>query len=265
MTPVRLTCALLAPLAAALLIGGCGEKQDDKMSARSETPPAESARATREVHFESLRGRLLSKRVRWMQSAPPEKRKLYEDGIEAVRATGVEQTALGIGDRAPDFALPSAGGGTIQLSELLKSGPVVLKWYRGGWCPYCNLELQAYQEWLPAFENEGATIVAISPERPKYAVSTAEQSDLGYLVVSDVGNAVARNYGLVFKLPAGVHEAYLAAFDMTERNGDASGELPLAATFIVDEGGTIRYAFADADYRVRAEPSEVVAALRSLP
>jgi peroxiredoxin len=100
------------------------------------------------------------------------------------------------GDAATDFELPDARGKTVRLSDRLADGPVVISFYRGGWCPYCNLELHALQEHLPQFEQLGASLVAISPQVPDESLNTAEKNELTFSVLSDVGNAVARQYGL---------------------------------------------------------------------
>lgn len=212
----------------------------------------------------SLQARLDERQAEFNRTAPPEKIRVYEQGIETVRATGIEERALGVGDRAPEFVLPDATLDKVRLSDLLESGPVVLVWYRGGWCPYCNLELRAYQEALPNIRSHGATLVAISPELPDHSLSTKEKGRLEFTVLSDVGNRVARQYGLVFKLPDEVATHYKDHFDLTAYNGDASNELPLAATYVVDTEGVIRFAFADADYRRRAEPADVLRTLRKL-
>jgi thiol-disulfide isomerase/thioredoxin len=109
----------------------------------------------------------------------------YEKGIEELRAAGLERNALKAGDRAPDFTLPDATGKPVKLSERLKDGPVVLKFYRGGWCPYCNLELRAYQKALPELEAVGAQLIAVSPESPDNSLSTKEKNQLAFSVVTD--------------------------------------------------------------------------------
>ena len=146
----------------------------------------------------------------------------------------------------------------------MKKGPVVLTWYRGGWCPYCNLPLHALQEELPSFKALGASLIAISPELPDNSISTAEKNNLGFEVLSDVRNAVAKKYGIVFKLIEPVAESYNQGFGLNEHNGDQSNELPLAACYIIDTNGEVTYSFLDADYRNRAEPSEITKALEAM-
>ena len=198
------------------------------------------------------------------KNAPPERIRSYEQGIEEVRKSGVTDKALKVGDRAPDFELPDASGKKVKLSELLARGPVVVTWYRGGWCPYCNIALRGFQKRLPEIRAAGASLVAISPETPDNSLSTAEKNHLDFEVLSDRGNKVAHAYGVAYKIPQVIAEQFKGRLDLAKYNGDDSGTLPLGATYVIDREGIIRYAFVDADYRKRAEPSDVLAALRGL-
>ena len=125
------------------------------------------------------------------KSAPPERIKRYEQGIEEVRKSGATEKALKVGDRAPDFELPDATGKKVKLSDLKARGPVVVTWYRGGWCPYCNIALRGFHKSLPEIRAAGASLVAISPETPDNSMSTTEKNHLDYEVLSDKGNKVA--------------------------------------------------------------------------
>ena len=196
--------------------------------------------------------------------APAERLKAYEEGIEQVKKSGVLGKALKVGDKAPDFELPDASGRRIKLSALLERGPVVVTWYRGGWCPYCNIALRGFQKVLPEIKAEGASLVAISPQTPDNSAATVEKDALGFEVLSDKGNKAAHAFGVAYKLPAVVIEQFKGRVDLSKYNGDSSNELPLGATYVIDQQGVIRYAFVDGDYRKRAEPSAVVAALRGL-
>ena len=211
-----------------------------------------------------VRKELEAFREKSSKSAPPERIRIYEQGIEEVRKSGVADKALKVGDRAPDFELPGANGKKVKLSELISHGPVVVTWYRGGWCPYCNIALRGFQKRLPEIRAAGATLVAISPETPDNTLSTAEKNHLDFEVLSDHGNKVAHAYGVAYKIPRVIVEQFKGRLDLARHNGDESGTLPLGATYVIDREGTIRYAFVDADYRKRAEPSHVLAALRGL-
>jgi peroxiredoxin len=188
----------------------------------------------------------------------------FEEGIDEVRQSGILQSALNVGDHAADFELPDANGNLVKLSELLANGPVVLSFYRGGWCPYCNRQLQAVQQALPQIREQGGQMVAVAPELPDNVKATQEKNSAKYTMLSDKGNAVAREYGIVFRISDKVIPFYDQFFDIEQYNGDRSYELPLAATFVIDPDGVIRYAFLDADYKQRAEPAAIVAALAAL-
>ncbi|MEL6246409.1 MAG: peroxiredoxin-like family protein [Cyanobacteria bacterium J06648_16] len=182
---------------------------------------------------------------------------------DVLEATGVANNALSVGAQAPDFALPNATGTTVKLSELLQQGPVVINFYRGEWCPYCNLELRAFQQLLPEFKQAGAQLVAISPELPDHSLSVTEKNELEFAVLSDVGNKVSKDYGLVFTLDPTLRPIYEKfGIDVPASNGDDSYELPMPATYVIDQSGNIRFAFADADYTKRAEPQAVLAVVK---
>jgi len=170
--------------------------------------------------------------------------------------------ALTVGAQAPDFTLPNAQGKSIELQKLLANGPVVISFYRGVWCPFCNLELKALQKALPEIKALGATLVAISPQTPDNSLSTVEKNELEFEVLSDVGNLVARKFGLVFQLTEEVL-AYQKKFDVdvANYNGDQSYELPIPATYVVKDG-KIAYAFIDPDFTKRLEPAEILTALK---
>ncbi|WP_458627557.1 peroxiredoxin-like family protein [Winogradskyella sp. PC D3.3] len=193
-----------------------------------------------------------------------ETKKIYADGITSVANSGVLHSALNVGDKAPNFTLKNALNEAVTLFDQLKNGPVVLTWYRGGWCPYCNITLHALQEKLPDFKNEGATLLALTPELPDNSLSTSEKNNLEFTVLSDLGNTIGKEYGVVYTLTDDVAKSYNAGFGLNEQNGDTSNELPLAATYVIDTNGIIAYAFLDADYTARAEPLEILSALRKL-
>lgn len=193
-----------------------------------------------------------------------EKKKIYADGISSVQNSGVLDSALKVGDKAHNFTLKNALNESVSLYNELKNGPVVLTWYRGGWCPYCNITLHALQEKLPEFKQEGATLLALTPELPDNSLSTSEKNNLEFTVLSDVENIIGKEYGVVYTLTDGVASIYNAGFGLNKINGDTSNELPLAATYVIDTNGIITYAFLDADYTQRAEPSEILSALKQL-
>jgi peroxiredoxin len=144
----------------------------------------------------SLKEELAEFRSGWFRRVPLERQAIVERHITTLR-DGLAKTSLKAGDRAPPIALPNARGENVDVGTLLKRGPVVLTFYRGGWCPYCNLELRAYQRLLPEITATGASLVAISPEKPDDTLSTAEKNALTFEVLSDVGQKVGRAFRLV--------------------------------------------------------------------
>lgn len=212
----------------------------------------------------SLTAQLAERKAAFEASAEPTVRELYEGAIAELRASGVVEGAKQVGEEAPNFILPDAFGGTTSLLGMLDDGPVVLLWYRGGWCPYCNLTLHAYGERLPEMRALGATLVAISPELPDRTLTTAERNGLGFEVLSDENNGVARDYGVLFDVPEAVWSRYQGAFQVDGYYSHGRAELPLGATYVIDRDATIVYAFLDADYRNRADPEAVLEVLRGL-
>ena len=212
----------------------------------------------------SLQAQLDEKREAFVAQAAPDLVEDFEQGVRDVAGSGVLTTALAIGDTVPAFALPNAHGESVQLDSLLTAGPVVITWYRGGWCPYCNLQLQALQTALPQIQATGGQLVAISPELPDSSLSTEERNALAYPVLSDLGNRVAHEFGITYTLPVQVQKRFAGRLDIPAYNGDSSQTLPLAVTYVVAKDRTIAYAFVDADYRKRAEPAAIIGALRRL-
>lgn len=172
---------------------------------------------------------------------------------------------LSIGSRAPDFSLPDYTGRTITLSEETAKGPVVLIFYRGLWCPFCNLELQAYQRIMNDITSVNAQLIAVSPQTPEHSMIIQQKNKLSFHVLSDLHNQTAEKYNLKYKLPEYAHELYRSLdISLDTFNGDSAWELPVPATYIIDKEGIIRAGNADADYKKRMEPKDVLHVLRSL-
>jgi peroxiredoxin len=209
----------------------------------------------------NLQATLDNARNVWEAKAPDEIKKIYADGINDVSRQNILVNAKKNEDIAPNFSLINAIGKKVQLSDYLKKGPVVLTWYRGGWCPYCNMTLQYLQQQLPDIQLRGASLLALTPELPDKSISTIEKHQLQFEVLSDVGNKVAHQYGIVFKLTDAVAASYQKGFDLHGFNGDKSNELPLAATYVINQDGVIVYTFLDAEYRNRAEIADILRAL----
>ena len=222
---------------------------------------AQSKSGEESMNPADLESKLNERKSSFSAKAPKNVKTIYAAGIQAIVDGGITEQAKQQGDKAPDFSLTNAKGETVHLKEVLKKGPVVLTWYRGGWCPYCNLTLNALQKELPNFKAAGATLIALTPEVPDQSLSTAEKNELDFEVLSDIDSHVAREYGIVFTLTDDVAKIYEEKFGLSAYNGNDSNELPLAATYIIGQDGTITYAFLDADYRNRAEPSALTAEL----
>lgn len=179
--------------------------------------------------------------------------------------TGISKQSLKEGDMIPEFKLPNAKGENVDASDLTSGGPAVISFYRGGWCPYCNLELKALQNSLPEIKDLGAKLVAITPETPDNSMTTSEKNNLEFEVLSDKGNEVARKFGLVFNLAEELKPIYDAfGIDIKGHNGDESFTLPMPATYVVDKNGKIIKSFVSEDHTQRMEPSEVISALKGL-
>lgn len=174
---------------------------------------------------------------------------------DSLSGSGIAGRALQPGEPLPDFELPDATGRRVALRDLLAQGPVLLSFYRGEWCPYCNLALRALQAYLPHYRSHGVQLMALSPEQPDHSLTMAQKHALGFPVLSDAGLAVARRFGIVFTLDERLRPLYQGwGVDLPARNGSDSFELPLPAAFLAGRDGIVREAFVDADYRRRLEP-----------
>ena len=174
--------------------------------------------------------------------------------------------ALQPGDIAPDFILPNVDGRSVRLYSELERGPVVLAFYRGGWCPFCNIHLRGFQKSLAEFKAAGAQVVAISPQLPDQSLTTQEKDELAFPVLSDVGLNTARAFGVAFELPKALLDLY-ADFDQPLENSngvEGAKELPMPATFVIRADRTIAYAHVEADFMRRSEPLEVLNLVREL-
>lgn len=196
---------------------------------------------------------------------PLDETEVMDRAAKELAATGHAERATNVGDIAPGFSLPNAIGETVALNDLLRNGPVVLSFYRGSWCPYCNLELRSLQANVGEFEARGARLVAISPQVPDESLSLTEKHDLTFDVLSDVGTAVARDYGLSFDIPAELAAIYeRRGHDLIRTNGGYDRTLVIPASYVVGRNGIVAWAFVNSDHTKRAEPSDMIAALDAL-
>ncbi|MEO0474855.1 MAG: peroxiredoxin-like family protein, partial [Planctomycetota bacterium] len=237
--PVLIAIVLLS----LVMLTACGHQDGQATSTDSADTP-------------SLQAVLDARKAEWAEGATDEAKTLYDDGIAKVAATGVIDTMKNVGDQAPAFTLPDAKGKDVSLTSLLEQGPVVIVFYRGAWCPYCNLTLAAWQDELETIQGLGAQLVAISPQLPDYSLTSQQKNDLAFPVLSDVGNKVADGFGITTQVTPEIINFWEGKFDLVAHNGDASAKLPLPATYVIDTDGTIQFAHAHEDYRVRAEPTD---------
>ncbi len=195
-----------------------------------------------------------------------ERAAVYAKAQTTIEASGIADRALRVGDVAPEFELPDAYGSMVNSAELLQRGPMIVSFYRGSWCPFCNLELRALQRELDSVESAGATLVAISPNVPDESLALVEEHELTFPVLSDGENAVARLFNLVYEMDPDLVAFYkeVSQRAINEMNGSERWELPVPATYVIDRDGTIRYDFVDLNHRVRAEPADVVAVAAAL-
>ncbi len=213
----------------------------------------------------TLKEELDARRAEFMRTAPAARIEAYQRSVDELAARDLVAKAVKTGERAPDFELRNARGEVVRLSRLVAGGPVVLTFYRGGWCPYCNLQLRAYQRALPLFRALGAVLVAVSPEAPDQTLSTAQKNALEFEVLSDVNGEAGRAFRLFFDLSAELRSFYVGGgIDLSEKHADGEWRLPVPATYVIAADGRVALAFVDPEYRNRLEPSQIVRALETL-
>ncbi len=175
------------------------------------------------------------------------------------------KNALKTGDRIPEFALRDALGKSVSSRDLTDGTNLVLVFYRGAWCPFCNKYLRQLQQNVTRINGLGGRLVAISAEEPETQILTARKNDLNYTVLSDPGLKVASMFGLVYRVPERTAERYRSnGLDLAAVNGTLLAELPIAATYVIRRDGTIAYAFLDGDYTKRAAPEILLAELEKI-
>jgi peroxiredoxin len=178
-------------------------------------------------------------------------------------ASGAARLAKNVGDKAPSFTLKDPDGNVVSSDELLKKGPLVVSFYRGVWCPYCNMELQALEAAKPEFDKLGASLVAISPQTPPNSRKSVRQNKLSFPILSDEKGKVGAAFGLRFNLPGYLVELYKSLKnDLPSFNDDPSWTLPMPARYLIGQDGTILYADINPDYTQRPDPEDMLPALR---
>jgi peroxiredoxin len=197
---------------------------------------------------------------------PSEVVDVFDRSIQDLLDQGVPAGAVKVGDTLESFTLTDATNALVTLDQLVESGPAVIVFYRGGWCPYCNLALRTYQHGLvPELAGFSARLVAISPQSPDQSLSTAEKAELDFTVLSDPGNRVARSVGIVFQQAEEVLEAQRKlGLDLAQVNAEGSTQLPRPTVLIVDKDRTVRFVDVQPDYTARTEVADILAGLTEL-
>jgi len=172
---------------------------------------------------------------------------------------------LRAGDIAPDFTLFNAFGIRVKLSDQLKKGPVILAFYRGAWCPFCNIELNVLQRSLTHFKKYNASLIAVTPQMPDKSKEQIEKAEYTFEVLSDLDDSVMKSYNLYFEVPRELHELYKNrfGFDITDYNGKDRLGLPVPGTYVIGQDGIILSAYAKTDYKMRMEPEDILEALKT--
>lgn len=211
----------------------------------------------------SLQDRLDAFKADFIAARPPEVRAIMERATAELIASGAAGCALKAGDRAPAFTLEAQDGTLVSSADLLAKGPLVMSFYRGVWCPYCNMELQALEAARGEFEAAGAKLVAISPQNRVNSRKSVRENGLNFPILSDAGNAVAAAFGLRFALPDYLVDLYRLLGNLLPNfNGDDSWTLPMPGRFVIGSDGVIAYAEVNPDYTRRPEPADMLPAIR---
>ena len=189
-----------------------------------------------------------------------------DETIAQAKAFQEGANALNLDQNAPRFELPNQHGEQVLLDELLAKGPVVITFYRGSWCPYCNLQLKALQSRLPEIHALGAQLVAISPQAPDGSMSENDIRNMDFVVLSDQNADVAASYGVAWQVPAFLleHMREDRGLDLESLNNGNGSILPIPATFVLDSQGKVTWRYVDVDYRTRSEPQDIINALKAL-
>ena len=197
---------------------------------------------------------------------PAEVIEVFDQSIQGFLDQGIPAEVVAVGDTLPSFTLSNASGEPVTLDQLVEPGPVVIVFYRGGWCPYCNLALRTYQrELLPQLAAFDARLVAISPQSPDQSLTTVEKAQLDFTVLSDPDSRVAQQIGIVFQQPTEVLAAQRQlGLDLAQVNAEGSTRLPRPTVLIVDQHRTVRFVDVQPDYTARTEVADILTALNDV-
>ncbi len=184
-----------------------------------------------------------------------------ERAVEELFASGIEERILPVGAQVPEFTLKDSNGKTVRSADLLETGPLILKFFRGRWCSYCVTELETWRDLYGRLRERGVLLVAVGPQVERQSDFMANQHGLPFPLLTDPGNKVAEQFGLVWNVPDYMQSYYRSILvNIPFVNGDQSWRLPLPATYVIGRDGRVLFAEAHADFRVRPEPEEALAA-----
>lgn len=213
-----------------------------------------------------LKTQLEAQKAKTEKQLPENVLKTFAEGQAVLAASEIEKQAYNIGDSIPEVTLENHLGKQIALHDLLKEKNTVLTFYRGGWCPYCNIHLRALQQALPEIQKQGAQLIAVSPDPADRSLSTKEKQSLEFTVLTDHDNQFAQTLDIAFQIPEAVKKIYLDFGLTISPQSDAPDVfmLPLAATYIVNTKGEIIWAFVNIDYTQRSEPEAIIDFLKTI-
>lgn len=248
-----------------LLLAGCQQGQQVEIERTKQEQPAPDVEATvLPQEAPKLSDELAAKRSELQQGMSEEVKQKLAEAQQKLDASGAADRALQVGDAMPEFELTDASGTKVKSADLLATGPAVIVFHRGGWCPYCDLTIRAYQRAEADFRAAGVKLVAIAPEPADKAAATIAQTGARFDLLSDPGCQVASLFGVAYELDPGVRETYQQlGFNVGELNGDGSWKLPLPATYVVGTDEKIVWASVGTDCAQRVDPAEVVAAAKA--
>lgn len=226
-----------------------------KWRSLEESTPGTDSRPLREI--------LAERKQKIARYVPATTVEVHARVVADLKAKGLAANSLALGAKGPAFTLPDHNGKPISSAELLNQGRLVLCFFRGRWDPFCCGQLEVMNQIVPAIQQAGAALAAISPQTVQQSFFMADQHRLRFPLLSDACNQIARQFGLVYRVPPEQEAIYRRAFiNLPYTNGDDSWELPIPATYVVDRDGTVLYASANEDYTERPEPTEILERLR---
>lgn len=197
-----------------------------------------------------------------VKQLPTEVLEVFEKSIQDLKTKNIEESSIKVNDKFPDFSLPGAGNKIINLMERLKDGKMIVAFFRGSWCPYCNLELKALQDCLKQITDRKITLIAISPQTPDYSEELKNRHHLEFELLTDKDNVLAKQLGISFELQDDVVPVYARlGIALSDYNENHNNELPVPAIFVIDTDRTITYKFADTNYMNRVDIQELIGQL----